>query len=111
MKKRLYVPDRGDLVWLDFNPRAGSEQAGKRPALVLSPQIYNGKVGLALFCPITSKVKGYPFEVPIAGKIKGVVLTDQIKSLDWRVRDVVFIARVKPTVLAEVLENIQLLLG
>ena len=81
-----YVPDRGDLVWLDFAPQAGSEQRGGRPALVLSPKIYNGKVGLALFCPVTTKIKGYPFEVEIpdgtAGS--GVVLSDQPMSLDWR---------------------------
>jgi mRNA interferase MazF len=83
-----YVPDRGDIVWLHFDPQAGHEQAGRRPALVISPKGYNGKVGLALFCPITSRVKGYPFEValPEVGKIKGAVLCDQLKSLDWRTR-------------------------
>jgi mRNA interferase MazF len=83
-----YTPDRGDIVWLRFNPQAGHEQAGRRPALVLSPKAYNRKVGLALFCPITSQVKGYPFEVvlPKGLKAKGAVLCDQIKSLDWRIR-------------------------
>ncbi|OHB74720.1 MAG: mRNA-degrading endonuclease [Planctomycetes bacterium RBG_16_59_8] len=83
-----YVPDRGDLIWLEFSPHAGSEQSGRRPALVLSPKMYNGKTGLALMCPVTSQVKGYPFEVPLpAGmKISGVVLADQVKSLDWRLR-------------------------
>ena len=83
-----YTPDRGDIVWLRFNPQAGHEQAGRRPALVLSPKAYNRKVGLALFCPITSHIKGYPFEVvlPKGLKAKGAVLCDQIKSLDWRVR-------------------------
>ena len=85
-----YVPDRGDLVWLEFTPHAGSEQRGRRPALVLSPKSYNGKVGLALFCPVTSKVKGYPFEVklPDGYAVSGVVLSDQLKSLDWRSRKV-----------------------
>jgi mRNA interferase MazF len=83
-----YIPDRGDVVWLNFNPQAGREQAGKRPAFVLSPASYNKKVGLGLFCPITSKVKGYPFEVklPEGMKISGAILSDQIKNLDWRIR-------------------------
>ena len=83
-----YTPDRGDIVWLRFNPQAGHEQAGRRPALVISPKAYNRKVGLALFCPITSQVKGYPFEVnlPKGLKATGAVLCDQIKSLDWRAR-------------------------
>ncbi len=85
---RGYVPDRGDVVWLQFNPQAGHEQAGHRPALVVSPRAYNKKVGLALFCPITSSVKGYPFEVvlPAGLKTKGAILCDQLKNLDWRVR-------------------------
>lgn len=85
---RRYVPDRGDIVWLQFNPQTGSEQAGSRPALVISPKAYNQKVGLALFCPITSRVKGYPFEVVIPSglPVSGAILSDQLKSLDWRVR-------------------------
>jgi len=85
-----YTPDRGDIVWLHFHPQAGHEQDGRRPALVISPKAYNRKVGLALFCPITSHIKGYPFEVelPRGLKAKGAVLCDQIKSLDWRVRKV-----------------------
>lgn len=99
-----YVPDRGDLVWLEFTPQAGSEQRGRRPALVLSPKSYNGKVGLALFCPLTSKVKGYPFEVelPDGYAVSGVVLSDQLKSLDWRSRKVKFIERVTPHIIAMV---------
>ena len=79
---------RGDVAWITLNPRAGHEQAGRRPALVLSPAAYNGKVGLAILCPITSQVKGYPFEVPLpAGlSVGGVILSDQVKSLDWRER-------------------------
>ena len=99
-----YVPDHGDLVWLEFTPPAGSKQRGTRPALVLSPKSYNGKVGLALFCPLTSKVKGYPFEVelPDGYPVSGVVLSDQLKSLDWRSRKVKFIERVSPDVMAMV---------
>jgi mRNA interferase MazF len=84
-----YAPERGDIVWLRFDPQRGREQAGRRPAFVISPRAYNRKVGLALFCPITSKVKGYPFEVelPKGLKASGAVLCDQIKSLDWRVRE------------------------
>ena len=83
-----YVPRRGDAVWLHFDPQTGHEQAGRRPALVLSPESYNGRVGLAILCPITSQVKGYPFEValPAGSPISGVVLSDQVKSLDWRAR-------------------------
>ena len=83
-----YVPSRGDLVWLQFNPQAGHEQAGHRPALVISPSSYNRRVGLALCCPVTSQVKGYPFEVllPAGLGVEGAVLSDQLKSLDWRVR-------------------------
>ena len=85
MVKTNYIPERGDIVWLDFNPQIGHEQMGKRPALVISPFDYNAKVGLAIFCPITSQKKGYPFEVNIKNKkIDGVVLSDQIKSLDWK---------------------------
>jgi mRNA interferase MazF len=85
---RPYVPERGEVVWLEFDPRAGHEQAGRRPALVISPRAYNARVGLALFCPITSQVKGYPFEValPPGIEVQGVILSDQIKSLDWRAR-------------------------
>ena len=83
MRKRAYVPEAGDIVWLQFNPQAGSEQAGHRPALVISPRIYNEKSGLMVCCPITTKIKGYPFEVvtQIAG-VDSAILADQIKSLD-----------------------------
>ena len=107
-----YVPDRGDLVWLEFTPQAGSEQRGRRPALVLSPKIYNGKVGLALFCPVTSKIKGYPFEVdlPDGTAVSGVVLSDQLKSLDWRSRKVKFIERASLDVMAMVTARVLTLL-
>ena len=83
-----YCPKRGDVVWISFNPEAGHEQAGHRPALVLSPHPYNRKVGLAILCPITSQVKGYPFEVRIPAGLKaaGAILSDQVKSMDWRAR-------------------------
>ena len=83
------VPERGDVVWLNFDPRRGREQAGRRPALVLSPRAYNDKVGLAIVCPITSQKKGYPFEVdiPDGHGVTGVILADQVKSLDWRKRN------------------------
>lgn len=83
-----YVPDRGDIIWITFNPQAGHEQAGRRPGIVLSPQKYNNRAGLALVCPITSQEKGYPYEVRLPDElpVQGVVLADQIRSLDWRAR-------------------------
>jgi len=107
-QQSAYVPERGDLVWLVFDPQAGHEQSGRRPALVISPQSYNAATNLALFCPITSRVKGYPFEVllPENGKVVGAVLTDQIKSLDWKARKAKLIARTSPEVLSEVLGKI-----
>lgn len=110
--KSDYCPDRGDVVWLAFDPQAGHEQAGRRPALVLSPASYNGRIGLALFCPLTSQVKGYPFEVPIpAGlPVNGVVLSDQVKSLDWRVRQAEFICKLPEDVTAKVLKLVGALL-
>lgn len=83
-----YIPQRGDLVWLTFDPQAGHEQSGRRPAFVVSPESYNRKTGLFLACPVTSKAKGYPFEVPLPPglPVQGVILTDQIKSLDWKAR-------------------------
>ena len=87
MASRAYVPDAGDIVWLQFDPQAGHEQAGHRPALVLSPALYNGKAGLLICCPLSTKIKGYPFEVKTQmGAQEGVVLSDQMKSLDWKVR-------------------------
>ncbi len=108
-----YVPDRGDAVWLHFDPQTGHEQGGRRPALVLSPASYNGKVGLAILCPITRKAKGYPFEValPEGSAVAGVVLSDQVKSLDWRARRAEPIGRVPPRVTEEVLQKLTTLLG
>ena len=107
-----YVPERGDAVWISLNPQAGHEQAGRRPALVLSPSSYNGKVGLTILCPITNQAKGYPFEValPQGLGVTGVVLSDQAKSLDWRVRKAEFICAVPTDTVAEVLEKLGTLL-
>ena len=106
-----YIPDRGDIVWLDFTPQAGYEQQGKRPAVVISPQAYNKKTRLALFCPITSKEKGYPFEVKIeTGKINGVVLSDQIKSLDWQQRGAEFIVKATEEEMSEIIRKLNVLI-
>ncbi len=109
---RPHCPERGDLVWLALTPQAGHEQAGHRPALALSPALYNRKVGLALFCPVTSRVKGYPFEVPLpAGlEIAGVVLADQVKSLDWAARGARFCCRVPESTVSEALRKLGTLL-
>lgn len=107
-----YVPDRGDLIWLSFDPSAGHEQAGRRPALVLSPVIYNSRAGLALVCPLTSRAKGYPFEVPLpAGlPLTGVVLADHVKSVDWAVRRAKFIGLAPVELVREALAKIAPLL-
>ena len=108
-----YVPRRGDLVWLSFDPQAGHEQAGRRPAFVLSPESYNRKTSLLLACPVTSKVKGYPFEVALTGDlpVRGVILADQIKSLDWRARRAEFAARAPASVIEDVLSLVLALIG
>lgn len=113
MKRIAYIPDRGDAVWINLNPRAGHEQAGRRPAVVLSPASYNGKVGLAVLCPITSQVKGYPFEViiPKGLRVSGAMLTDQVKSLDWRTRKAALICRLGEDTMAEVLQKLGTLLS
>ncbi|ATX63047.1 TPA: endoribonuclease MazF [Yersinia enterocolitica] len=108
---KTYVPDAGDIVWLDFDPQAGHEQAGHRPALVLSPAVYNEKVGLMLCCPMTTQIKGYPFEVLIAGTRPSAVLSDQIKSLDWRKRNATRKGRVTALELAEVRAKSKALIG
>lgn len=112
MSRRSYVPDRGDIVWLQFNPQAGHEQAGHRPALVLSPASYNRRSGLMLCCPMTSQRKGYPFEVVIADDPEQVsaVLADQVKSLDWKVRKAVKKGTASDEVVAETLSKLQALL-
>lgn len=113
MVTRAYVPDAGDLVWLTFDPQAGHEQRSRRPALILSPRLYNAKARLAIACPITSHVKGYPFEVelPAAGTITGVVLADHVKNLDWEARRVVFQAKAPSEVLTEVKARLRALLA
>ena len=113
MVTRAYVPDAGDLVWLTFDPQAGDEQRGRRPALILSPRLYNAKARLAIACPITSHAKGYPFEValPSGGAIAGVVLADHVKNLDWQVRQVVFEAKAPEDVVTDVRERLRVLLG
>ena len=106
-----YVPDSGDIVWLQFDPQAGHEQAGHRPALVLSPAAYNGKTGLMLCCPMTTQIKGYPFEVRIAGDTDSAVLADQVKSLDWRARRAKLKSRISAAELAEVRAKVMALVG
>jgi mRNA interferase MazF len=107
-----YVPERGDIVWLTFDPQAGHEQAGHRPAIVLSPSTYNGRRGLMLCCPITTQVKGYPFEVVITETpdAKGAVLADQIKCLDWRARKAKKKGKAGPQVVRETLDKLSTLL-
>jgi len=110
-QKKKYIPDRGDIIWLDFDPQTGHEQKGRRPAIVLSPQLYNEKTNLAILCPITSRVKGYPFEVQIKGKkVQGVSLSDQVKNMDWKVRNAEFIEKISKTAFNEITENIRLLI-
>ena len=107
-----YVPDAGDLIWLDFTPQAGREQSGRRPALFLSPRAYNTKTSLAVVCPVTSHSKGYPFEVPLppGGKISGVVLSDHLKNLDWRQRHAIRAGKVAASILETVRERMVILL-
>lgn len=111
--RAMVVPERGDLIWLTLTPQAGHEQAGRRPAVVLSPRAYNAKVGLLLACPVTSQVKGYPFEValPPGLAVSGVVLADQMKSLDWKARKAVRIVSLPPAIVAEVLAKASALLA
>ena len=117
-----YIPNRGDIIWITFNPQAGHEhpesehsgrkQAGRRPAVVLSPATYNSKVGLAILCPITSQIKGYPFEVliPDGLKISGAILSDQVKNLDWKVRQAELVCKLPPVTVDEVLQKLNTLL-
>ena len=108
---RAFVLDAGDIVWLQFDPQADHEQAGHRPALVLRPAAYNGKTGLMLCCPMTSRIKGYPFEVVVSEEPPGAVLADQVKSLDWRARKATGRGKVSPAVLADVQAKIRALIG
>jgi mRNA interferase MazF len=108
-----FIPDKGDVVWLTFNPQAGREQAGRRPALILSPQRYNKRVGLCIACPITSQRKGYPFEVELPEKlsVSGVVLSDHIRNVDWKERQAEFIGKVPKAILEEVIAKLNTLLA
>lgn len=108
---KAYVPDAGDIVWLQFTPQAGHEQAGHRPAVVLSPAAYNRKTGLMLCCPMTTQIKGYPFEVPITGLPASVALSDQVKSLDWKARQAQKKGKAKPAELAAIRVNAKALIG
>ncbi len=111
MVKNNYVPEKGDLVWLDFDPQAGHEQKGHRPAICLSLKKYNQKTGLALFCPITSHIKGYPFEILLENhSISGCILSDQVKNLDWIQRNCTFIEKTTEEEINSVVENIKLMI-
>jgi mRNA interferase MazF len=111
--KAVFVPDAGDFVWLTFDPQAGREQAGRRPALVLSPKLYNAKSGLALACPITNQAKGYPFEVavPPGHGAAGVILADHLKSIDWKARRAERLGRCTDEIMREVRAKLAPLLG
>jgi mRNA interferase MazF len=111
--KPQYAPERGDVVWISFHPQVGHEQSGRRPALVLSPKEYNRKTRLALLCPITSRVKGYPFEVliPEGLPVSGVILADQVKSLDWNARQAEFLCAIPPAVTHHASQRAVLLLA
>jgi mRNA interferase MazF len=105
------APDAGDIVWLQFDPQAGHEQAGHRPAVVLSAASYNRATGMMVCCPTTTRIRGYPFEVPVAGPIPSVILADQVKNLDWRARQAKPQGRVSPAELAQVRSKLRALLG
>jgi len=111
VSSQTYAPQCGDVVWITLNPQAGHEQAGRRPAVVLSPQSYNRKTGLAILCPVTSHVKGYPFEVllPAGLPVSGAILSDQVKSLDWGVRNAEFICPLPDETISEVLQKLNTL--
>ncbi len=113
VSSRTYVPRCGDGVWITLNPQSGHEQTGRRPALVLSPESYNGKIGLAIFCPITNQIKGYPFEVliPEGLPVTGAILSDQVKSLDWRARNAELICVLPVETISEVLQKLGTLIS
>jgi len=111
--KKKYVPDRGDAVWLTFDPQAGHEQSGRRPAVVLSPRAYNARAGLAILCPVTNQIKGYPFEVilPDGLVVAGAALADQVRSLDWQARRAMLICKLPRKTTSEILGKLETLLG
>ena len=108
-----YIPQCGDVVRISLNPQAGHEQAGRRPAVVLSPRSYNGKTGLAILCPVTSHIKGYPFEVilPAGLPIAGAILSDQVKSLDWRARNAELVCTLPDEIVSEIIQKLGALLS
>ncbi|MBN8828101.1 MAG: endoribonuclease MazF [Sphingobacteriia bacterium] len=107
-----YVPDKGDIIWIDFDPQAGSEQAKRRPAIVLTPKIYNKKTSLCIICPITSKIKNYPFEVKVKiNNSASAILADHVKSFDWKARNAEFLQKAPKGVKQQVLEKLSLLLS
>jgi mRNA interferase MazF len=110
--KKSYVPERGDVVWISLNPQAGHEQSGRRPAVVVSPAAYNRKVGLAICCPVTSRIKGYPFEVlvPLGLSVGGAILADQVKNLDWRANQPTLIGQLPADSVQELLQKLKTLL-
>jgi mRNA interferase MazF len=109
---RAYVPDLGDIAWLDFDPQAGREQGRRRPALVLTEQAYNRASGLVIVCPLTSKRKPYPFALPVVvEKVEGAVLVDHVKSVDWEARRAVFHSKANPALLSKVRSYLGVLLG
>lgn len=112
MRSKAYVPERGDVVWITLNPQSGHERAGRQPAVVLSPAAYNDKVGLAILCPTTRQVKGYPFEVRIPKGLafSGVILADQVKSLDWRAREAELAGKLPDATVVEVMQKLHTLL-
>ena len=112
MVVKSYTPKRGDIIWLDFNPQSGKEQMGRCPAIVLSPEAYNYKVGLVLVCPITSQIKGYPFEVKLPDSCitKGVIISDRIKSLDWRLRNAEYAESADDEIVNDVINKVNVLL-
>jgi len=108
----VYIPDRGHAIWLTFDPQAGHEQTGRRPAVVLSPAAYNRRIGLLLACPVANQAKGYPFEIPLPPHtaVSGVVLSDQVKSTDWRARQAAFICELPEATVADVVAKLATLL-
>ncbi|MCD6567446.1 MAG: endoribonuclease MazF [Dehalococcoidia bacterium] len=113
VSSRIYVPRCGDAIWITLNPQAGHEQAGRRPAVVISPESYNSKTGLAILCPITTQIKGYPFEVlmPAGLPVAGAILSDQVKSLDWRARNAELICPLPDEIISEILQKLVTLLS
>ena len=111
VKRPAYIPDAGDVVWLEFDPQTGHEQAGHRPALVLSPASYNGRTSLMVCCPLTTRIKGYPFEVALASQPGSAVLSDQVKNLDWRARRATRKGKATDLELREVRAKLRALIG